>query len=257
MPGGFQMIRVLSIGNSFSQDAQAYLRDLAESAELEVRVVNLFIGGCSLKTHWENVWGDAAAYTYELNGDTGGGRRVSIGEALGETAWDVVTLQQASGDSGLLQTYFPWGELLSGYVKSCLPGARRLIHETWAYEIDSAHGHFPRYDRNQVLMYRALRGAYGEAARRLGLGIIPTGDLIQALRGKAPFDYGRGGRSLCRDGFHLSYTYGRYAAAALWCRFLGGDLHRSRFLPPGKDVDPALLALIRETVYEVLGPGLG
>jgi hypothetical protein len=250
------MIRVLSIGNSFSQDAQAYLHDLGRSAGLEIRGVNLYIGGCSLKTHWENAEGDRAAYNYELNGDTGGGRRVSIAGVLGEEPWDAVTLQQASHDSGILETYFPYGELLSEYVKRRVPRARLLIHQTWAYERDSGHELFSRYGRDQALMYRALRSAYGEAARRLGLDLIPTGDLIQALRGKGPFDYGRGGPSLCRDGFHLSYGYGRYAAAALWCRFFGADLRRSRFLPPGEHLDSALIALIHEPAEEVLG-GLG
>lgn len=42
------MFRVLAIGNSFSQDAMAYLVQLAASGGVEMEAVNLYIGGCSL-----------------------------------------------------------------------------------------------------------------------------------------------------------------------------------------------------------------
>lgn len=44
---------------------------------------------------------------------------------------------------------------------------------------------------------------------------------IQKLRDTVPeFDYGNGGISLCRDGFHLTLDYGRLAAACTWLRFI-------------------------------------
>ena len=55
------MLSILAIGNSFSQDATAYLHMAAEAAGVETLVVNLYIGGCSLKTHWENMQGDLRA----------------------------------------------------------------------------------------------------------------------------------------------------------------------------------------------------
>lgn len=48
-------IHVLSIGNSFSQDAQRYLHDLAESKGVDLETVNLMIGGCSLERHFRNL----------------------------------------------------------------------------------------------------------------------------------------------------------------------------------------------------------
>lgn len=62
------MIKILAIGNSFSQDATTYLYDIAQVDQLELKVVNLYIGGCSLKTHWDNIQMDAKHYDYELNG---------------------------------------------------------------------------------------------------------------------------------------------------------------------------------------------
>ena len=47
-----QMVRILAIGNSFSQDATHYLHQIAASDNVEMKVVNLYIGGCSLEQHW-------------------------------------------------------------------------------------------------------------------------------------------------------------------------------------------------------------
>ena len=47
------MIKILSIGNSFSQDAQHFLHDLSMHGEEEIYSVNLFIGGCSLETQYK------------------------------------------------------------------------------------------------------------------------------------------------------------------------------------------------------------
>ena len=59
------MIRLLSVGNSFSQDAHRCLHDIAAAAGVEVECVNLYIGGCSLEQHWQNVQSGEPAYEYE------------------------------------------------------------------------------------------------------------------------------------------------------------------------------------------------
>ena len=42
-------MKILSIGNSFSEDAQRYLKLIAGANGRELTCVNLYIGGCSLK----------------------------------------------------------------------------------------------------------------------------------------------------------------------------------------------------------------
>ena len=65
-------------------------------------------------------------------------------------------------------------------------------------------------------MYRRLKDASEMAVKLIGAELIPTGTVIQTLRASLPeFRYREGGRSLCRDGFHLSLDYGRFAAAAI------------------------------------------
>ncbi len=248
------MLKILAIGNSFSQDATACLEELAGKGGIETEAVNLYIGGCSLATHWHNAQNDLAAYEYQRKG-IGVGRKVSIREALREKSWDVVTLQQFSGDSGLWKTYQPYLGELSGYVRKYAPGARQMFHETWAYEIGSANPAFEKYGKNQQVMYRMLRAACRRAAAAVDAGFIPCGDAIQALRALPQFDSRHGGLSLCRDGSHLDLNYGRFAAAAVWYEtVLKGNILENPFAPGGGfSADENLLGLIRRTVHEVCG----
>lgn len=249
------MLKILAIGNSFSQDATAYLYDIAKADKLEIKVVNLYIGGCSLETHWKNIEADAAAYDYELNGQHTD-RKISIKEALQEEGWDYVTLQQVSNTSGQLESYYPYIKLVSAYVRQHAPAAMQLLHQTWAYEIDSDHGAFINYHNNQQEMYLALTHAYGEVAKDLSISIIPCGKVIQQLRTSPVFDYANGGISLCRDGFHMNLVYGRYAVAAVWYEvILKRNIQGNSFLLPAIDgiaAGDAEMKLIKETVHNVV-----
>ena len=247
------MHRILCIGNSFSQDATAYLYDMAKQGGTDVKTVNLYIGGCPLKTHWENAENNHALYQYELNGK-GMGKMVSIREALLEDYWDIVTMQQASHDSGLEETYYPYLTSLSEYVKKYAPGPEQMIHKTWAYEQGSLHSAFPRYQCDPEVMYRALSAAYQKASEAIHARLIPSGDIVRRLTGRKEFDAFRGGQSLYRDAFHMHLIYGRYALAAVWYEFvLRGNVLANSFVPPSdKLVDQGLLKLIAQTVHEMI-----
>jgi len=243
-------MRILSTGNSFSEDAQAYLHALAEQRGIDLTCVNLAIGGCSLQTHWENVEQNNANYLYGINGGAWAEKPVTIEEILKTQRFDVITLQQVSGFSGQYETYQPYLNNLAAYVRELQPGADLYFHRTWAYEIGSPHGHFPFYDCDQEKMYRALCQACESACLVTGATLIPAGDVIQALRTTVPaFDYANGGESLCRDSFHMSVTYGRYAVALTWLATLSGK----RVTPmPFMDLDQGLIAEIVKVVNEVV-----
>jgi len=251
------MINILAIGNSFSQDALYYLHRLAAADGTELRAVNLFIGGCSLKRHWENIEKDSKKYLLEIDGESTG-RMVSVSEALEAEKWDFIVTQQASHDSGLEETYEPYLKNMCGYLREHCPEAELLLHETWAYETDALHPEYRRYHHDQQEMYELLSAAYRKASSENGLRLIPGGDLIQALRETEPFLYGHGGMSICRDGFHMNLIYGRYLLACLWYRFLTGrPASGNPFIPttdlaPHAVTDPAILKKIREKVDEMI-----
>ena len=97
-------LKVLAIGNSFSQDATRYLHQIAKADDVDLKVVNLYIGGCSLSTHYQDMLEDKRAYSLEFNGEVTG-FFVSIREALESDTWDVVTLQQVSQEAPRYDTY--------------------------------------------------------------------------------------------------------------------------------------------------------
>lgn len=245
---------ILSIGNSFSHDSQKYLHKIGESAGADIFCANLFIGGCSLKTHWENFTGDLPEYDYEINGEFE--RKISISEALRDKNWDVITFQQASGDSGIYSTYEPYLSNLVNEVKKAVPSAKLYIHKTWAYDNGSAHPHFVRYGNNEKEMYRCICEAYSSASENTKLPIIPVGDVVQYCRDNLnEFNLNAGGITLTRDTFHLSYLYGRYLAGLVWFKVLcGGDVNKVTFVPEkdGEYSRKELLEIIKKAVVEVV-----
>lgn len=251
------MIKIIAIGNSFSQDATYYLHQIAEADKVEIKAVNLFIGGCNLKRHWYNISNDMQDYYYEENGKYTG-RTVSVTQALSMDDWNYVVTQQASHDSGIAETYHPYLEQIAAYVKKTAPQAELLLHETWAYENDCLHDQFCRYEKNQQIMYDKLSHAYKSAAEQLSLRLIPCGDVVQKLRAKEPFRYGHGGMSLCRDGFHMNLIYGRYLLSAVWYRFLtGNSVSKNTYVPhtelaPNAVCDGKVLDVIKSAVDEMI-----
>lgn len=239
-------MKILSIGNSFSQDAHKWLHNLAAINGINVKTANLYIGGCSLQTHWNNFKENNEYYDFEINGNIAE-RKISIEEALKEDSWDVVTLQQVSQLSGKEETYEPYLSSISKAVKDILPDTKLYFHQTWAYEIDSAHEGFSYYDNSQQKMYESIIDTTRKAAKSIKATIIPTGRIIQGLRKLPEFDYKKGGISLCRDGFHLSYDYGRFAAAATWLHTLMG---KTVEVIDFENFDTKLLQKILEVVNE-------
>ncbi len=248
-------MKILSIGNSFSQDAHRWLHSFAAAQGIDMQTANLFIGGCSLKMHYDNLINDTEKYAFELNGNECE-RMISLEEAIKYDDWDIITIQQVSNDSGKPQSYFPYLNLVCDYVKETVPNAELYIQETWSYEIDVCHSGYFHYHHSQEEMYRRLHDCYEMAANLTGGKIIPAGTVVQALREETKeFNYRKGGRSLCRDGFHMSYDYGRYAVAATWVAAItGADIRDNTFIPEEdrfEAVDPALLKVIRDKIYEM------
>ena len=244
-------MKILSIGNSFSQDAHKWLYDICKSAGKEIYNVNLYYGGCTLYGHWNFYVNDKAEYDYEIKGEPV--RKISLKEALGLEKWDVITYQQASPNCGKYETYEPFLNDLHKIVREACPNAKFYIHKTWAYESDFVSPNFENYNNDQKTMYDALCEANKKAAESIDAPIIPSGDVIQYLRDNTKeFDYKNGGLSLNRDGFHLTLDYGRYAAALTWyCKLFNGKAKDVLFVPSLCE-DENLVKIIKSAVDTVL-----
>ena len=208
---------ILAIGNSFSQDATRYLEQIAHAQGEVLNVFNLYIGGCSLERHFRNMKSGESAYTLEFNGKSTG-FSISLKEALlgRSREWDVITLQQASHFSGKKEAYDPSTQALVSYIRDLCPRAKLYIHETWAYEEGSAMLQKNYPDMTSEDMYQNVVRCYHEIEKEVGFdGLIPSGELMHAL-------LENGIPKIHRDGYHLSYGLGRYAAGLLWFRMLTG-----------------------------------
>ena len=206
-------MNVLSIGNSFSQDAQRYLNRIARADGIKLNTFNLYIGGCSLYTHYKNMIGDNEAYLLEMNGESTG-FKVSIKEALLTRDWDVVTLQQVSSQSPYYDTYQPYLNSLVALVKHCVPKAKIVLHQTWAYEKDSKRLTEELGYKKHEDMFKDIKKACSKAAKEIDADfIIPSGELFQKLLSS-------GIEKVHRDTYHASLGLGRYALGLLWYKAL-------------------------------------
>ena len=208
-------MNVLCIGNSFSQDATRYLHQISND---EIFVRNLYIGGCSLETHWNNIVGARADYEWQKNGRML--KMMSINDALTKKRWDVITVQQVSHFSGMAETYEPFLTNIIEFIKEKCPKAKIVFHRTWAYDDKSTHGGFVNYDNNREKMIDAIIKTSDFFAKKHSLDVIPNGEAVEEARKLPEF---QGERNICRDGFHLSLDYGRYLAGLTMYGFLTGN----------------------------------
>ncbi|MFD2742485.1 MULTISPECIES: DUF4886 domain-containing protein [Sphingobacterium] len=229
-----QVVKVLAIGNSFSEDAlENYLHDLAAAADREIIIGNLYIGGAPLDLHVRNVSADKAVYSYRKvwkDGRKTTQESTSISTALADEDWDFVSLQQASPLSGQYTVIMESLPELMDYVKGKVPAHTQLVyHQTWAYQTDSQHDGFINYEKSQSQMYAAIASATKQISNQGGFAfVVPCGTAIQNARSSSIGDH------FTRDGYHLELNYGRFTAACTWYEKLFKlDVRKNTYRPEG------------------------
>ncbi len=226
------MIKILCIGNSFSQDTTAFVERLSNN-QLFVR--NLYIGGCDLKTHCDNALKLSPVYEYQKDGEAI--MKISLQEALRKEKWDFVTVQQVSQDAGRKETYEPFMKNLLWFVRNYSGGAKTVLLRAWPYEDGSTHGGFVFYKGSPEIMFKQTLMTTEEVAKTYGLNVIKVGDFIYKLINNG-FNK-ENGISLYRDTFHLSFGLGRYSAALAFCKFFGVGVDDIKYLPNGVSSETA------------------
>lgn len=231
-------IKVLAIGNSFSQDAvEQNLYDLAKADGIVMIIGNMYIAGCSLERHVKNVRNNAPDYLYrkvKADGTKEDVKGMTLTKALLDEPWDYISFQQSSPLSGIYESYEEFLPELVDYVKAHVRGTPELLfHQTWAYASDCTLGAFNRYNRDQMKMYSQIVDAVEKATALVGIKkIIPAGTAIQNARTSFIGDH------MNRDGYHLDLTVGRYTAACVWYETLTkqcvvGNIYSPKDMPQG------------------------
>lgn len=239
-------MKILSVSNSFGVDATRYLYGICRAAGEKVKIVTLYIGGCSLARHYRNMLSEEKAYAYYING-MDSGLKVSLKEAILSDEWDVIVTQQCSPDSGTWDTYEPYLTELSAYFRRCAPKAALWWQDTWSFEEGC-----PRFGltgfANREEMIPALRVCYEKAAETMGaVGRIPALDAMNRL-------YDAVGGETYRDGFHASLGIGRYTLACLWfATLLGKDPTGNGYRDFDAEITEEKIALGQKIAKETAG----
>ena len=229
-------LKILAIGNSFSDDMMEYVWQIATDLGVETVVLgNLFIGGCTLDTHANNARDNAAAYAYRTNtaGTWSTAPDYRMGDAIESQDWDFISLQQASGSSGVANSYARLNELVE-YIRSKNDTAQLVWHMTWAYQQNSTHAEFSKYENDQEEMYEAIINAVDSEVltNEAFTKFIPNTTSIQNARTSFVGD------TLTRDGYHLTLDLGRYIAGLTAVRALTGlSVENVSFAPANMNED--------------------
>jgi hypothetical protein len=186
---GPKSLRLFIIGNSFSQNASAYLPNFAKEKGVELTIGRAELGGHTLAQHWGYVEA-AEANAEDPKGKPYKGK--SLRMLLSEGTWDVVTIQQASYYSADLESYSPYAKKLYDFIKKLQPNAEIIIHQTWAYRSDaSKFGRIAsgQLAKNQTEMWERSRAAYHTIAKQLNTRILPVGDAFNTVASDKVFGY--------------------------------------------------------------------
>ncbi len=215
-------IKILAIGNSFSDNAMNQMYSILQAFGVnEIVLGNMYIGGCSVATHYNNAVNDSASYQYRKNdsrtpqaGTFVTTAQTKLSDALADEDWQFVTFQQASDFSGVLDTYDA-NQLnyLVELAKTSIKNEELKIgwHMTWAYAGTSNHSAFPKYNSDQQTMYEAICGCVKQTILSNDSFdfVIPAGTAIQNARTSYVGD------NLTADGYHLN-TLGEYIIGLTW-----------------------------------------
>ena len=228
------VLKILTIGNSFSDDTMEYVYKIAKSAGVEkIKLGNLFIGGCSLNTHVTNAKENKPAYDYRTNSADAWRNTPSyrMKDAIESENWDYISLQQASGSSGIEDTYSNL-QFMIDYVKELAPDSKLVWNMTWAYQQNASHADFPKYENSQIKMYESILNAVENKvlSNEAIYKVVPNGTAIQNARTSYVGD------TLTRDGFHLSLDLGRYIAGlTFFCTVTEISVEDVTYSPDGVD----------------------
>ena len=196
-------LKVLMVGNSFSICVLKELPQCAASCGETLDLASLYIGGCSLERHSDNIAkaADPDFKPYSFSYDYASvkdkkdapvaklGRHTNIPQALKADKWDIVTIQQASPKSPYPETYEPFAKNLISTIREFAPQAEIVVQQTWSY---SRYAQFlEKKGYTQDTMFAAVKGAYADLAGRYSFRMIPMGEAVQLYRSRLPVKYGK------------------------------------------------------------------
>lgn len=207
-------MRVLALGNSYTDDATSYLPVFFANSDIDEKKICVYMGArsaASLQT-WNDLFDINSVVKLSLKA---GNLQMPVVEApLHEILaqnWDVVVLQQQSDLAVNYSSYNP-------YLRNLIKGIRDVcINPNLSFVWQMPWSHYEGNDKKADILWHSISIATKKQVFYDGIDIvIPTGTAIQNARHTILPQTG----GITRDGIHLSYGLGRYIAAATWFQVL-------------------------------------
>lgn len=220
-------LRILCIGNSFTKDAMEHVPGLlAAAGEQNVVIAHCYYGGRTIP-EYNNGWSIVSDYTLYIskpnfaNPDASTwdtyNRKVSIKEVAEQGRWDIVTIQEHTGNYRAWSWTADEKNAIQGLIDK-VKATQQTAPKFWyimsqAYfnmgKIASASQSYITWT-DQAGMFKVIADQGRKVMAETTMdGIIPTGTYLQNLRTSSIDN----AMNLTRDGYHMDYGITRYGAA--------------------------------------------
>ena len=213
--------KVLTIGNSFAQNASTYATEIAYANGEELTFGYLMFPSCTIDMHYEAAVTDRHIFRFKVTTpDNMQGTLLkdypadqnfdqdlpdtaaSIKEALEYTDWDIIVFQQESASARDIGTFGNLGNLIE-YVRGICPDADLMFHEVW------------RWGKWGEDKFDLIKSNSETVAAQYGLEIIPSGLAFEYARDALESD------TIVNEddgSYQHANTYGMYIAG---CAYVG------------------------------------
>ena len=178
--------RVLTIGNSFSENASIYASEIAYANNQQMMFGYLKSPSCTIAKHYNAAVNDIAGFKFQVTAPDGTRTTIKDGagtsvdapnpehgatvdEALEYADWDIIVFQQESSNARNYDTFAQLPDLID-YVKTACPNARLMFHQVWRWG---------EWDADQ---FDLIKDASEKAVFDNALEIIPSGLAFEYAR---------------------------------------------------------------------------
>lgn len=219
-------LKVLDIGNSYTQDAQTYLPQIIKASGIDddFSLYRAFRPSASFKT-WVDCWNDSDNEYYSIDfcagtslGGISGSGSASDGalfrKALQSVKWDIILIHQVSTYSN---DYSLWeGNGAGGYLQELIRIIRVTNPQaTIGYLMTHSYrgSYWVNSEGSSYLRWRNIADATKQLKLEYGIDfIIPYGTAVQNLRASSLND----GYEFSEDGTHMGAGLGDYVAGCCY-----------------------------------------
>ena len=256
-------VRILILGHSFGADCTQRLPELALEAGMDDVYVARFVkANCSLEEHWNFYQSDSTCFFFDCpSGQTTFKKKpCSIREAM-QQEWDYVIFQNSLENEGRYETTQPY---LDRFIEEFKVQAQENGHKVpqfgwnlfWPISKlledgsnSQATYRLSFYGNSSKKAWKAYRKCARNVLAKTEISfVIPVGAAIMAARSSKYNTPEQ--KEFTRDGYHMSYSVGRYIAASAWYQVLLFPISGIKVseLPVGNAIPDGLKKIAQDAV---------